>query len=467
MTDLNLLLAQIRVKEAELDTFLEADDIARADELSKELEALTNQVKAHNENAQKLAEIKRQKASRVEFMEKPAGIHLPGGASSVSAGRIDPGQAELDKQKSLGHFYQQVGLTGLVKDFRQQRDAIETLEKLYSAPSITDFNETWEKAYKNAPAHMKAALAESAGVTGGYTVPPEYSDKLYQVMGEDAVLMGKTDDYPLAGRELLLPQLDQTTVLPAGQSPFYGGIVAYWAAEAALRTETEPKFKDLRLAANELAGFAYASRNIMMDNVVSLEKVLTRNFGLAIGWYRDYAYLVGNGVDKPQGIVGAPATLSVTRATSGQISYADLAKMYGKLIPGSHKRAYWIMQISAIQSMLQMTDSTGHYVIQPYYNANYGPGAAPVVYLMLGLPVVLTEKLSTLGTKGDLMLVDPTGYATATRQEVEIGASEHYRYLNNQMTYRFLFRGDGRPWLNQPITLADATTQVSHFAVLN
>lgn len=469
MTDMNLLLAQIRVKEAELDTFLEANDIVKADDLSKELEGLTSQVKAHNDNAQKLADIKRSKAARADFMEKPTGVNLPGGASSVSAGRVEAGDSSLDKQKSLAHFYQLVGLTGDTKNFRQMQNSIETLENLYGAPSNKDFMETWEKSNKNAPLHLKAALAESAGVTGGYTVPPEYSDKLFAFDIEDGVLAGKTDEYPLSGRELVFPVLDQTQTLAVGQSNFLGGIIAYWGAEAQLRTETEPKFRELRLAANELSGLAYASRNVLMDNVVALERFLNKSFGKAILWYKDYAYLQGNGVDKPKGVLNEAATISVTRQTSNKITYQDIAQMYGKLMPQSVKRAFWVMQQSAIQSMLQMVDTAGNLIIQPYFpgGAGGGPAAVRPVMMMLGIPIITTEKTPALGTKGDLMLIDPMGYCTATRQDVEIGASEHYKFANNQMTYRFLFRGDGRSWLNAPITLADQSTQISPFVALN
>jgi hypothetical protein len=40
-------------------------------------------------------------------------------------------------------------------------------------------------------------------------------------------------------------------------------------------------------------------------------------------------------------------------------------------------------------------------------------------------------------------------------------------FLKNQLTLRIVKRVDGQPWLNGPITLADAATQVSPFVVLN
>ena len=65
------------------------------------------------------------------------------------------------------------------------------------------------------------------------------------------------------------------------------------------------------------------------------------------------------------------------------------------------------------------------------------------------------------------MLVDPRQYFSATRPDIEIAASEHYKFLNNQVTYRFIFRGDGRSWLDAPFTMQDGTNQLSPFVVLN
>jgi len=52
------------------------------------------------------------------------------------------------------------------------------------------------------------------------------------------------------------------------------------------------------------------------------------------------------------------------------------------------------------------------------------------------------------------------------RMMLEVAASEHVNFLKNQMTWRFVERIDGRPWLDNPITLQDGSTKVSPFVVL-
>jgi HK97 family phage major capsid protein len=399
-----------------------------------------------------------------------ASAKLDTAAKAISKGpRVEVVQDEADKTKSLADFFQCVGIAGILHESRRNL-ACERLEKVYGSSLRTDFAERFAKAEsQRLGISMKAALAESSGITGGYTVPVQYAtDALLSVEPEDTVLVGKTMEFPLAGREIVFPVLDQTTAPTAGNTAYFGGVVATWTAEGATRPETEPKFKELRLVSNELSGYALASRNIVMDNAAALELWLTKLFRGAIGWYRDMAYLTGGGVGTPTGITKAACTLSVTRATSNQVNYADVVNMYGKLLPQCVKNAFWVMQQSVLQSFLQMKDASNRLIIQPYFpGAQGGPAAVRPVMTLLGLPILTTEKVSTLGTKGDVLLVDPTFYFTATRQDVEIAASEHYKFLNNQITYRFLFRGDGKPWMDAPITLQDATTQVSPFVVLN
>lgn len=382
-------------------------------------------------------------------------------------------QDEADKTKGLGEFLQCVGIVGLQQNVSApMRDAAHaTIQDVYGVrpdPTFAGrYAESAKALYGEGSALYKAALAESSGITGGYTVPTEYAMQLLELSAEGTVLVGETDDYPMSGAELKMPVLDQTTAPTAGNTAYFGGVTATWVGEAATRPETEPKFKEIALKANELAGYALASRNVLFDNKVALEQRLTRLFAGAVGWYRDYAYLRGDGVGKPKGIMNAPATLTVSRATANQVNFADIAQMYGLLTPQSLKTAFWVMQQSVLQSFLQMKDSTnGRFIVQPYYVTAGGPATQRPQMTLLGLPIKTTEKLSTLGTAGDLMLIDPKQYFTGTRRDIEIAASEHYKFLNNQVTFRFLFRGDGQPWMDLPLTLQDTTTQLSPFIKL-
>ena len=312
-------------------------------------------------------------------------------------------------------------------------------------------------------AKLKAALAESSGITGGYVVPPQFHDQLQQIVAENNFIRPRAFVQPMASATLQFPYLDVSTVQSAGVSPFFGGVQMYWTEEAQNRTETEPQFKMMELKAHELSGYSVSSNVLLADAAFGLEKFLMTLFGQAIAWFEEYAFLQGNGVGKPLGMLNAACTVSVNRQTANLVQFQDVATMYSKLLPASMNRAIWVHSPSVIPQLLQLKDGANRAI---FISIDQGATKRPN-WALLGLPTFCTEKLPALGTKGDLLLLDPALYVIGDRMQIEIAVSEHVNFLKNQMTWRVVERIDGQPWLDKAITLQDAATQVSPFVVLN
>ena len=64
----------------------------------------------------------------------------------------------------------------------------------------------------------KAALAEARGVTGGYTVPPEFYQQLMSIMAEETFIRPRAFVVPMASATMQIPYLDVSTVQSAGVS---------------------------------------------------------------------------------------------------------------------------------------------------------------------------------------------------------------------------------------------------------
>ncbi len=320
-----------------------------------------------------------------------------------------------------------------------------------------------EEVYKSQfSTWTKAALAESSGATGGYIVPPDFYDRVLSIAAESTFFRKMAFVMPMASATLQFPFLDITTALSAGNSPFFGGVIANWTAEAQSRTETEPKFKMMELKAQELSGYSVSSNVLLQDAAFGLEKFLLTLFGKAVGWYEEYAFLQGNGVGKPMGVLNAAATLTVTRQLAGHIGYADVVGMLSKLLPSSYGSGVWTATPTTVPDLLQLKDGAGRAV---FISIDQGATQTPT-WKLLGMPVKITEKMPALGTQGDLMLIDPSLYVIGDRMALEIAASEHVNFLQNQMTWRFVQRIDGRPWLDNAVTLQDGSSQVSPFVAL-
>lgn len=326
----------------------------------------------------------------------------------------------------------------------------------------------------------KAALAESSGVTGGYTVPTMFSNQLLTLAIEDSIVAPRASKQPLTSRTLQVPSLDITTVPTAGNSPFLGGVTASWVAEAQTRPETEPTFRQTTLTAWELSFYTVASNTLLADNAVGLDSLLTQLFSSAIGWYTDYAYLRGDGVGKPLGILNAPATIAVTKHQANSFNWVDVATMLSQFywISRASKDIAWVISPSVIAHLFRMNDMSasqtgagfGRVLFQPINEGAQAdiPTSAGVQSLgrLAGFPVLVSEKLPALGTAGCVMLCDFSKYLLGTRQELQIDVSPHVNFLKNQMTWRVVWRGDGQPWLNSYVTLQDATSRVSPFLYL-
>jgi HK97 family phage major capsid protein len=307
---------------------------------------------------------------------------------------------------------------------------------------------------------MKAALGEASGVTGGYTVPPQFAEKIMAIMAEDTFIRPRAFVQPVTSASIQIPYLDITTAQAAGVSPFFGGMQASWTAESQTRQEYEPQFKQLELRPWELSAYSVSSNVLLQDAIGGFEKFLMQLFAKVIGWTEEYAFLQGNGVGKPLGMLNTSGpVIQQTRAVARKISYADVAGIMSKMLPSSLGRAIWVVHPYALIDLVQLRDAAGRVV---WVDALGGAQKGIPGYLF-GRPVFISEKVPAYGTAGDLSLLDPGLYIIADRMALEVAASEHVNFLKNQMTWRVVERVDGRPWIEKAITLADGTSTVSPF----
>ena len=317
----------------------------------------------------------------------------------------------------------------------------ERIEKVYGATSA------------------QKALGEASGEEGGYTVPEEFRNNLLEVQGEMAVVEPHAFPIPMGTNITNIPALDQTGTSSA-QSNFLGGLVAGFVDEAGSLPEADVKFRNVKLEAHKLAGYTLVSRELEADSAIALEAFLTRLFGEAIAWHRDYNFLRGNGAGVPMGILNAAATIAVSRNTGSHFKLPDAATILSKMIATGLRSGRWYMSQTVIPDLLQMVDAGSNNI----WIANVQNMAE---WRLFGLPIDFTEKLPALGTAGDVILADPRYYLVGNRGGLTIASSEHYKFTNDQVTWKFTDRVDGKPWLNSSITLADGTTKVSPFVKLS
>lgn len=305
-------------------------------------------------------------------------------------------------------------------------------------------------------------MVENVGASGGFLVPPEFRAQLMSEVGESSIVRNRATVIRMNRRQVQMPVLDQTGTT-AGQGHWFGGMIAYWTEEAAEKTDSEPTFRQVTLTAHKLIVYTRASDELVADSAVSLADFLSSPVGMAgcISWHEDYAFLRGTGVGQPAGIIGAGATITVNRAaTSPPVGFADLANMRENFLPSGN--GVWIANISLMNNMITMNgpSSNPSYIWQA--NARDGmPG------MILGYPVIWTEKTPTAGTEGDLILADMRYYLIGDRQATTVESTQYDYWRHDQTSWRAVHRVDGRPWMSAPFTLTDGSSQISPFVVLS
>lgn len=298
---------------------------------------------------------------------------------------------------------------------------------------------------------VKAALSEGSGPTGGYLIPAQFDTAIANVAAPISIVRPRATTFEMTSRSLLLPYLDQESTPAAGTSALIGNVVLTWTAGGAALTESEPKWRMVQLTARKLTGYWISSIELDQDSQPTMDVIGPQLMGRAVAWFEDDAFLAGSGTNQPLGVLNSPATISVTRNTSGSFTAVDEFAMLSKAHPNSINAGslVWMVHPTVLPKIGAMA----------YYQ--------PVEALRLaGLPIKVSEHCSVLGTAGDVMLCDFSHYLIGDRTNTAVTISPHPQFTTGQDVIKLVHRVDGQPWLSAPITLKDGTNTVSAFIKL-
>jgi HK97 family phage major capsid protein len=301
-------------------------------------------------------------------------------------------------------------------------------------------------------------MSGATGSSGGFLIPDEFSTELRAAMQQAAIIRQRATVLPMRRRTIKVPVLDQTGTTP-GQPHWFGGLIFYWEDEGADHTASDASFKEIELVARKLVGFTRSPDELMDDAAISLEAFLQGPLGFVggVSWMEDFAFLMGNGVGKPLGVINAPCTKAITRNTAAHIKFEDLINMIAAFLGGE---GVWVASQTVMAELLGMNGPTGN----PAYL--WGDASKGVPNTLLGYPIVFTEKTPPLGIKGDIGLYDFRYYLVGDRQADTVESTKFEKWAADKTSWKIRHRVDGKPWLEKVITLQDGTTEVSPFVTL-
>jgi HK97 family phage major capsid protein len=299
--------------------------------------------------------------------------------------------------------------------------------------------------------------SETGDAGEGYLVPAGIRGTIFRMAFPGDDLLSLMSPEPTENSNVLIANVDETT--PWGSS----GVQAKWRTEASQMTATNLKFENRRVALDELYVFVTATEELLRDGP-RFENHLMDKASAAIRWKASEALVNGTGAGQPLGWMQSGALVTVSKdssQTAATITALNILNMYSRLIVDDGA-PFWLANRNTLPQIATMTIGNQPIWTPPVSGLKQAPNGT-----LLGLPIIWSEHCSTLGTKGDIQLVNPAGYFAVFKQDgVSFDRSMHMYFDYGLQAFRWMFRLGGQPYLSAAVSPNNGSASKSHFVTL-
>ncbi len=211
-------------------------------------------------------------------------------------------------------------------------------------------------AYKNAVLDAlrsnfrKISNDLSVGVDshGGYLVPEEYDSRLIDVLTEECIMRKLGTRITTSGEH---------KINIAGTKP-----AAAWIEEGGQLSFGDATFDQIIMDAHKLHIAIKVTEELLYDNAFNLENYIITQFGKGLANAEEDAFINGDGVGKPLGLLAAEggAEIGVTTAAADNITYDELVDLVYSLKRPYRKSASFLTNDQTIGYLRKLKDQNGH-----------------------------------------------------------------------------------------------------------
>lgn len=261
-------------------------------------------------------------------------------------------------------------------------------------------------------------LSVGTNPDGGYLVPVEAEQTMDRLLSEASPI-----------RQIAQVRTVSTALY---KKPFnLGGATSGWVGEQSARTATgTPTIDELNFPVMELYAMPLATQNLLDDAAVNIESWLAEEVNTTFAEQESDAYVNGNGVNKPQGILTATTVLNSSWAW-GKLGYiitgvsgdfagsgdggdALISTVYS-IKAGFRTNARWMMNRTTLSEVRKLKNDSGDYLWQPGLAAGQ-PSS------LLGFPVTEAEDMPDTDADAFAMAFGDfrRGYLIVDRQGVRV-----------------------------------------------
>lgn len=229
---------------------------------------------------------------------------------------------------------------------------------------------------------------------GGFLVTPEMDSMINRVLANTVAMRGLANVRPIGSASLK----SFTSV---------GGASARWAGEDEDKTETStPRLVEIEITPGELYGEPCATQWFLDDAAVNVEAWLGDELGISFAEAEEAAFISGDGVKKPRGLLAYPVvdnsnyawgSVGVIRSgnaggfASGTGGTDRLIDLQHALKAGYRNNGTWLMNDLVMASIRKFKDGQGNFIWQPSI-------AADVPATLLGKPVATSDYMPSVAS---------------------------------------------------------------------
>jgi len=405
-----------------------------ADGKLEELDAITDQMEEINKNIQALE--RNLEASRAAA--EPVG----GYDGLLHSGKADSGAQ--NKARNEARPFESLG---------DQLKAIMNVAKSHTADKrLIQVN--------------NAALGANEGVNsdGGYILQEDFAGVILDTAVQRSALLNRLDRYTCSSpaNSMRWVSVDETDI----SSSVFGGVQMYWTSEANTVNASKPQFREMKMDLEKMMGIAYATDEMLTD-----APFMTGFFGTAFALAAERllvaSVISGDGTGKPKGLLTSKALITVDAEAwqgAGTFVGANAIKMQARAMPKGRERLVWLMHPDVEEQLPYLSIQSGE-AAKFLWNPEGGLGNFDT-QRVLNKPVLFEDSCSALGTKGDINLIDPYQYILLTKGTAKQDWSIHVEFLTDQSCFRMVFRCNGAPKVETPLTIKNSAKTRSPFITL-
>ena len=200
-------------------------------------------------------------------------------------------------------------------------------------------------------------LSEGVDSQGGYLVPEEYDRRLIDVLTEENIMRNLGTSITTSGEH----KINIAATKPA----------AAWIEEGGQLSFGDATFDQIIMDAHKLHVAIKVTEELLYDNAFNLETYIINQFGKALANAEEDAFLNGDGVGKPLGLLATDggAQVGVSAKSASEITADEIIDLVYSLKRPYRKNAKFITNDQTLAAIRKLKDQTGQYLWQPSLQA--------------------------------------------------------------------------------------------------